>query len=112
MIALENIYLGDNKELGYKMALRAAFVLASKKNDRSVVFAQLKKAYDARGRLAHGKTPPKDDDLLKLYSNTDDYLRQSIKHFIRLFGHYSLKGLHEKSLDQNIIEAGRLLRKS
>lgn len=111
MIALENLYLGDNKELGYKMALRAAFVLANKKNDRSIVFSRLKKAYAARGNIVHANKPPKVNELIELYSNTGDYLRESIKHFVILLGHHTLKELHDKLLDQNIIASGRLLRK-
>ena len=34
MIALESLYLGDTKELGYKLALRAAFLLETKGDKR------------------------------------------------------------------------------
>ena len=38
MIALESLYLSDDKELSYKLALRAAFVLTSSKKEREKVF--------------------------------------------------------------------------
>ena len=69
MFALENIYLrGDQLELGYKLRLRAAFVLAENYEDRKNVFEVLKKSYKVRGQIVHGEksTNLSYDDLFEL----------------------------------------------
>ena len=108
MIALESLYLSDDKELSYKLALRAAFVLTSSKKEREKVFTWLKQAYGARGKVAHGKKPK--DNLREIVTFSEEYLRQSIKRFLSISQTYSLKYLQTKGLDQNIIESGKLLR--
>lgn len=108
MIALESLYLGDLQELSYKLALRAAFLLARGRKERTQVLKRLKKAYDARSKVVHGQKPP--DNLMELVEYTEEYLRQSIRHFIELSKQYQLKYLREHLLDQNIIQAGQLLK--
>lgn len=108
MIALENLYLGDTQELRYKFALRAAFLLADDAPARKKVIDRLKQAYDNRSTVVHGKKPRV--TLTKLVADTEEYLRQSIKRFIELSSRYSLNELTEKILDQNILEAGQLLK--
>lgn len=108
MIALESLYLGDLQELSYKLALRAAFLLARGRKGRTQVLKRLKKAYDARSKVVHGQKPP--DNLMELVKYTEEYLRQSINRFITLSEQYKLNDLRERLLDQNIIEAGQLLK--
>lgn len=111
MIALESLYLGDAKELSYKLALRAAFLLARGKKQRNQIFKRLKEAYTARGKIVHGKKVKKTSaNLPELVADTEEYLRQSIKRFIKLSEQYKLNDLRERLLDQNILEAGRLLK--
>ena len=108
MIALESLYLGDLQELRYKLALRAAFLLARGSKGRTQVLKRLKKAYDARSKVVHGQGPP--DNLLELVEYTEEYLRQSIRKFLKLPDKYSSKQLRERLLDENIIQAGQLLK--
>lgn len=108
MIALESLYLGDFQELRYKLALRAAFLIARDRKERTQVLKRLKKAYDARSKVVHGQKPP--DNLIELVEYTEEYLRQSIKRFLKLSDRYTLKELRDRLLDENIIQAGQLLK--
>jgi hypothetical protein len=108
MIAFESLYLGDDKELGYKLALRAALLLADDVPKRKEIRRRLKEAYKARGQIVHGSTVPA--NLPQLVADTKEYLRQSIKRFLKLSDQYTLKQLRDRLLDQNIIEAGQLLK--
>jgi hypothetical protein len=108
MIALESLYLGDLQELSYKLALRAAFILERGKKGRIKVFKRLKQAYDARSKVVHGQKPPK--NLPELVADTEEYLRQSIKRFLKLSDRYTIKELRDRLLDENIIQAGQLLK--
>ena len=71
MIALESLYLRDDKELGYKLALRAAFMLTSSKEEREKIFIKLKQAYSVRGKVAHGTKPP--DNLREIVAYSEEY---------------------------------------
>lgn len=108
MIALESLYLGDDKELGYKLALRAAFLLCAGEKKRKEIFKRLRDAYGARGTIVHGGERP--SKLKELVVDTEEYLRQSINRFIKLSEQYKLTDLRKRLLDQNIIEAGQLLK--
>ena len=108
MIALESLYLGDDKELGYKLALRAAFLLCTGEKKRKEIFKCIRDAYGARGTIVHGGERP--SKLKELVVDTEEYLRQSINRFIKLSEQYKLTDLRERLLDQNIIEAGQLLK--
>lgn len=108
MIALESLYLGDDKELGYKLALRAAFLLGRGKKERKQIFERLRRAYNDRGKVVHGKRLS--HDLRETVVNTEEYLRQSIRRFMKLSDQYTPKQLRERLFDQNILEAGRLLK--
>jgi len=115
MIALESLYIGDDKELGYKLRLRSAFLLGK---DRARIFKDLKKAYDFRGQIVHGNNPPNRDKLRVIVPKTEEYLRQSIRKFLSLLslsqGH-TLKSLRQGTnmelaeLDENILNNGALL---
>ena len=118
MIALESLYLGEEQELKYKLALRAAFLLGIEEEERKQIFENLGKAYKARSRIVHGEERPA--NLKELVVETEAYLRKSIKHILKLPEQYTLRKLksplgksekHRDPLfDQNILEAGRLLR--
>jgi hypothetical protein len=106
MIAFESLYIGDDKELGYKLAIRTAFLLGDKKAN---IFSDLRKAYKLRGQIVHGTKNVNWSTLKEILPKTEDYLRQSIRKFLLLLSQgHSLKGIRDK-LDENILKNGALL---
>lgn len=57
-IALEAIYLndGDNKELTYRLSLRASRLLAESFDERYEIFKVIRDLYKYRSKVAHGET--------------------------------------------------------
>jgi len=118
MIALESLYLVDPQELSYRLALRAAFLIGADEKQRKQVLNDLKDAYNARSKIIHGKKPPA--NLPELVVKTEECLRQSIRHILKLSDKYKLKQLRgpldkanqqeDPLFDQNILSAGKLLR--
>jgi len=116
MIAFESLYIGDDKELGYKLALRTAFLLTTDEDDRKVILNDMKKAYELRGQIVHGSAKVDMSKLEDTIPKTEEYLRQSIRKFLKLLASgYSLdtlkKGKNKKPaiLDENILKNGALL---
>ncbi len=115
MIAFESLFIGDDKELGYKLALRTSFLLAKNEAKRKAIFSDMKKAYDLRGNVVHGGKLPKQSELEGIIVETEEYLRQSIKKLLMLSKNHSLdmikKGKNKKlaELDENILSNGNLL---
>lgn len=110
MIAFESLYIGDDKELGYKLALRTAFLIASDEDKRKAIFDDMKKAYTLRGQIVHGNKRVERAKLEETIPKTEDYLRQSIRRFFLLLSQkHSLKEIRENLLDENILKNGRLL---
>ncbi len=117
MIAFESLYIGDDKELGYKLAIRAAFFLGNG-IERKSIFNHMKRAYNFRGVAVHGGEY-KDKDLNELQEITtinEEYLRCSIKKFLLLLiKGYSLDKLKKggkgtlAKLDENIITNSKTL---
>jgi len=106
MIAFESLYIGDDKELGYKLALRTAFLLGKKK---AKIFSDMKKAYALRGQIVHGNREVERSTLEETIPKTEEYLRQSIRRFLLLLSQgHSLKEIRETLLDENILKNGRL----
>lgn len=107
MIAFESLYIGDDKELGYKLRLRTAFLLGKQ---RAKIFKDMKKAYDFRGQIVHGNIPPSRDELQGIVPKIEEYLRQSIIRFLSLLSKgMLLKEIREKLLDENILKNGKIL---
>jgi len=107
MIAFESLYIGDDKELGYKLRLRTAFLLGKQ---RAKIFKDMKKAYDFRGQIVHGNIPPSRDELRGIVPKIEEYLRQSIIRFLSLLSKgMLLKEIREKLLDENILKNGKIL---
>ncbi len=106
MIAFEFLYIADDKELGYKLAIRTAFFLGRRK---SKIFGEMKKAYDLRGQIVHGNKKVEWTKLEETIPKTEEYLRQSLRRFLSLLtqGH-SLKEIRDK-LDENILKNGKIL---
>ncbi len=106
MISFESLYIGDDKELGYKLRLRTAFLLGKQ---RAKIFKDMKKAYDLRGQIVHGAKKAKHANLEEIVPNTEEYLRQSIRRFLLLLSKgMSLQEIRDK-LDENILKNGRIL---
>jgi len=109
MIAFESLYLGDDKELTYKLALRAVFLIGKTKDKRYTIFGDMKKAYRYRSRIVHGDNPPSRDELRAIVPKTEEYLRQSIRRFLLLLSQgMSLNEMRNK-LDENILKNGKPL---
>ncbi len=91
MIAAEAIFLSDldQLELSYRLALRAAFFLAESPEDRESVFRHMKRAYDARSKIAHGgeiksvrNADGSDVPLAEHAQVTREYLRRALQKLI------------------------------
>jgi hypothetical protein len=110
MIAFESLYIGDNKELTYKLAMRTAFLLRKRKDFRKKVFMNMKNAYNFRSEIVHGNVPPNRKKLKIIVLKTENYLRQSIIKFLVLLSQgKSLNKIRENLLDDNIFTNGRTL---
>jgi hypothetical protein len=110
MIAFESLSLGDDKELGYKLALRTAFLLTRDEDKTKTVFSDMKKAYELRGSILHGGKKVEWPDLSDITIKIEEYLRLSIKTFLLLLSKgRSLKEIRERLLDENILSNGELL---
>lgn len=84
MISLENLYLkGEILELGYKLRMRMAYVLAQELGKRKRIAKDIKNAYEYRGRIVHGEQTNipglNSEFLLKIRG----YTRESLKIFIK-----------------------------
>jgi hypothetical protein len=104
MVAFESLYIGDDKELGYKLRLRTAFLL---NKNRGQIFQDMKDAYDLRGNIMHGN----EKINLKKVNATEpiikEYLRQSINKFLTLLTQeIQFKEIKNK-LDENILTNGK-----
>jgi hypothetical protein len=83
VICLENLYLrNEDPELkGYKLRLRASYILSTGFEEREKIFKDLKQAYDLRSEIVHGNKMPVVDYpfLFKIRG----YARESIKKFLK-----------------------------
>lgn len=98
-IAFEAIFLNDgvNRELRYRLALRAARFLADSVSDRQMVFRTMTMHYDFRSAIAHGDTPttlrPKDAErLASVLVEAPRLLREVIRRFVLGAGPRGLAG--------------------
>ncbi len=119
MIALEALYLADDKELSYKLAMRAAYLLRETPEQRSHIFSTLVAAYRVRSKLVHGidvkhkiqVRPGLSVSLFELTHQVRQILRESILAFIHLAKSASHKDLTRSLLDENILTKGTLLNR-
>ena len=107
MIALEALYLIHTKqELGFKLAIRAAFILGKDKGktEKEKIYNFLKKAYSIRSEIVHGNKhldkniKLSDDEEISVQDfllQLEDYLRQSIIYFINLSMDYEVKKISQ-----------------
>lgn len=89
MIAMEALF-GDNAEFTYKISLRSACMLYPAGEAREKAFGTIKKLYEERSKIVHGKTlnPSSDNQRINQF---EDYVRNSIIKFLQLYsdGHLS-----------------------
>jgi hypothetical protein len=82
MVGLEALYLEKEGlgEFGYKLAHRAAVLLADSKKERQQLFTQTKESYKLRSKIVHGlKYDLSPQDVWFV----EDLLRGSIKKFLK-----------------------------
>ena len=82
MVGLEALYLEKEElgELSYRLAHRAAILLADSKKERQQLFTQTKKSYKLRSKIVHGlKYDLSPQDVWFV----EDILRRSIKKFLK-----------------------------
>lgn len=116
IIALEFLYLGHEQELKYRLALRTAYLLGRDESERKVIFNKMRKAYNVRSDIVHGNRQVDRVVLEEIVTDTEEYLRRSIRRFLRLLAHeHTLRRLRQDSkttiakLDENILSNGMLL---
>jgi hypothetical protein len=116
MIAFESMYLGYDQELKYRLALRVAVLLGGDKVERKTIFGKMRKAYNLRSDIVHGNRQLEWHDLEEIISETEEYLRRSIRRFLSVLSEgYSLESLRQGTdrelakLDENILSNGELL---
>ncbi len=92
MISLENLYLpGEKHELGYKLRMRMAHILAKELAQRKEILEDIKLAYNYRGEIVHGGKSSKTISKIKeKHKNESEFLfkirgytRESLKIFIK-----------------------------
>lgn len=89
MISFESLFLTNEKDLGLKLSLRAAVLLAKENDKREKVYCNLRNAYRIRNKVVHGAKREKIATMVKnrfcsfrkLSVKTEDYLRESIRAF-------------------------------
>ena len=117
MIGLESLYIADDKELGYKLAMRAAYLLGKTPKQINTIFSAIVAAYGVRSKLVHGSeikakikmTPGVFVSDFELTYSIRNILRESILVFFDLSKSYSHKALTASLLDQNILTKGKAL---
>jgi len=101
---LEAIFLWDDKELGYKLRMRAAVFLGRGRSKKTVA-EKVREAYGVRGSISHGSESKECSrkDLKRLNDIIETYLRQAIVGCLKL---ESMTGPFDpRSLDDVYLEA-------
>jgi len=92
--ALESLFVRENDELSYRLALRCAYFLGKNKEERDKIFNILKTVYEIRSKVVHGvskdlkeyiKKIPEEyniHSLPDLLNQIEKYVRESLKLFI------------------------------
>jgi hypothetical protein len=105
MIAFEAIYLGDDKELGYKLSLRTAYLIGKDIAQRTAIFNDMKDAYAIRGNIVHGGEKVDMAHLIEILPKTENYLRESIRKVLSLLSdRHEFKEIRRHWFDNNILK--------
>jgi len=80
-IALEALFSPpDSREVTYRIALRAAYFIASLPEEREQVFTALRDHYGTRSDVVHGRKPKRDVKVAA--EAVDGYLRQALRKIV------------------------------
>ena len=79
-IAFESIYVQDNAELSYKLAMRCSHLLSSTSAGRISAYEKLRKAYNLRSQIVHGNNWK--DLEINEGIELEELVRQSIRKFL------------------------------
>lgn len=110
MIAFESLYIGDERGIKKKLALRTASLLGESQALRNEIFNDMKDAYQKRCKIVHVIEKVSREELGRITPKTEEYLRRSIRRFLSLLSQgHSLKEIRDDLLDQNIIKNGKFL---
>ncbi len=118
MISFESLFLEGGPELGYRMSLRTALMLAEKSNERKGIFSNMRTAYKLRCKIVHGEDRKEINETVKekfgsfktLSEKMEDYLRKSIRAFyekaskedlVKKWKNKTLHNLDERVFDKN-----------
>lgn len=124
MISFESLFLTNERELGFKLSLRVAVLLAKENDKREKICRDLRNAYRIRNKVVHGAKREKIDAMVKkgfgsfneLSANMEDYLRKSIRAFYEKASREhlakNLKHITIHHLDQGIFDKKSLTRES
>lgn len=106
--SFESLFLTSEQELGYKLSLRVAVMLAEESGKRKDIFQDMKIAYDLRCGIVHGRDLGRINNVVKkrfgsfekLSAKMEDYLRKSIRAFYeKASREYSVKNIKDKIID-------------
>jgi len=104
MIAFESLYIGDERGIKNKLALRTASLLGKDQAQREEIFKDMKNAYQKRCDIVHVIKEVTREELLRITPKTEDYLRQSMRKFLLLLSQgSSLKEIRD-TLNEDIQE--------
>ena len=118
MISFESLFLEREPELGYRMSLRTALMLAQKGDEQKCIFSNMRTAYKLRCKIVHGEDPKEINETVKekfgsfktLSEKMEDYLRESIRafyekaskeHIVKDWKNKILDNLDERVFDKN-----------
>ncbi|MCV0367241.1 MAG: hypothetical protein K5798_08290 [Nitrosopumilus sp.] len=109
MICLESLLQDEQGELRFRLSIRTALFLETDKSKRNRVYKVIKKGYDIRSAIAHGgdasviKIDEEEITLENLVVEIEEYVRRSIKEFIKQLNDNRNRGAIIQKLDANIL---------
>ncbi|MCH7561395.1 MAG: hypothetical protein IIC67_08550 [Thaumarchaeota archaeon] len=109
MICLESLLQGEQGELRFRLSIRTALFLETDKSKRNRIYKIVKKGYDVRSDIAHGgdasvvKIDEQEITLEQLVIEIEEYVRRSIKEFIKQLNDNKNRGTIIRKLDDSIL---------
>ena len=109
LISLEALYLPERQELTYRLSNRVATLLGKGIKETEEIRKIIAKAYDLRSDIVHGtdvrpiKIEGKTIQPSDFASKVEEYVRQSIRHFIALSKTYKKQESIVNELDKSLL---------
>ena len=109
LISLEALYLPERQELTYRLSNRVATLLGKEGKETEEIRKIITKAYDLRSDIVHGKDvrPIKIEGKTfqpnDFASKVEEYVRQSVRHFIALSKTYKKQESIIDELDKSLL---------